>query len=178
MQTPIDARKITWETLKKYVYEVDGSWRDIYVLDATRQDWEKWVDFVNANYRVAFNDQIEEHRDQIDFATVLHLWSSRGEALLLNATFFVAEIDVNCHFFDDAEIENDIDPRKIDSLTAHSQLMDYMARLSQALGKEVVLTGEDNSPRRTQGNRAWTPLISVNGDQVYVYPYWLDSSHY
>ena len=29
----------TWEELRAGVYEIDGSWRDIYVLHATREDW-------------------------------------------------------------------------------------------------------------------------------------------
>lgn len=174
MQIPIDAREVTWEELKKYVYDVDGSWRDIYVLDATREDWKKWVDFVNANYRVMFNDQIEEHRDQIDFATVLNLWNSRGEASMLSSAVFVGKTIVKCHFFVDSEIENDIDPSEVESYAAHLQLMNYMTRISQALGKEIVLTSENDSPSQNRGNWVWTPLISVNGHQIRVYPYWLD----
>ena len=29
---------VSWEELQQDVYEVDGSWRDIYVLDASRAD--------------------------------------------------------------------------------------------------------------------------------------------
>lgn len=29
---------VSWEQLQQYVYYVDGSWRDIYVLDASRAD--------------------------------------------------------------------------------------------------------------------------------------------
>ena len=30
----------TWEELRAEVYEIDVSWRDIYVLHATREDWQ------------------------------------------------------------------------------------------------------------------------------------------
>ena len=88
----VDAAAVSWEELKQYVYEADGALRDIYVLDATREDWKKWVDFVNANYRVAFNDQIEEYRDQIDFGTVPEFWDSREEAPMPFSAVFVGEI--------------------------------------------------------------------------------------
>jgi hypothetical protein len=31
---------LSWAELQEYVYEVDGSWRDIYVLDASLADWK------------------------------------------------------------------------------------------------------------------------------------------
>lgn len=56
MNDLVPIETVSWEQLQQYVYEGDGSWRDIYVLDATRADWKIWADFVNANYRVEFND--------------------------------------------------------------------------------------------------------------------------
>ena len=172
----VDAAAVSWEELKQYVYEADGSWRDIYVLDATREDWKKCVDFVNANYRVAFNHQIEEHRDQIDFATVLEFWDSCEEALMPFSAVFVGEMIIKCHFFVDDEIENDVDPSEVDSCAAHLQLMAYMTGFSQALGKEVVLTGENYSPSNRSQHREWVPLLAVNNDQVQVYRYRSDAS--
>lgn len=146
------------------------------MLDATREDWKKWVDFVNANYRVAFNDQIEEYHDQIDFGTVPEFWDSREEAPMPLSAVFVGEIIIKCHFFVDDEIENDIDPSEVDSYAAHLQLMAYITGFSQALGKEVVLTGENDSPSHGSPHREGVPLLAVNNDQVQVYRYWSDAS--
>ena len=170
---------VSWEQLQQYVYYGDGTWRDIYVLDASRADWKIWADSVNANYRVEFNDGNDDWHNQIDFAVVESYWDSHGQANMLTAHFFVGEIDVSCHFFRDDEVENDIDPQKIISYEAHQQLMDYLMRLSQALGKEVVLTPENDTPAscNPQWPGPWLPLLSVNGDQVRVCPYWLNSSH-
>ena len=44
-----------WQYLKNKLYFVDGSLRDIYVKDVSREDWEKWINFVNENYEVEFN---------------------------------------------------------------------------------------------------------------------------
>ncbi|MBJ6110783.1 hypothetical protein JAO73_17295 [Hymenobacter sp. BT523] len=172
---PISA--VSWEELQQHIYDVDGSWRDIYVLDATRADWKLWADFVNANYRVEFYDGESIRLNQIDFAAVEQLWNSHGQANMLGAGFFVGEIDIRCHFFQDDEIENDIDPRNITSFAVHQQLLDYLMRLSQALGKEVVLTAENNKPANRSPNwpGPWLPLLAVNGEEVQVQPYWRNS---
>lgn len=56
---------------------MDGSWRDIYVLDASKADWKVWADCVNANYRVGefaeFTDGDAIKLDQIDFAAMEYL---------------------------------------------------------------------------------------------------------
>ena len=149
-----------------------------HVLNASRADWKIWADFVNVNYRVVgCTDDDGIRRHQIDFASVEHLWDSQGQAIMLTTTFFVGEIDIRCHFFRDDELENDLDPRKITSYEVHQQLMDYLTRLSQALGKEVVLTAENDTPANCNPNwpGPWLPLLSVNGEEVRVYPYWLST---
>jgi hypothetical protein len=45
---------LSWENLKNKVYFLNGSLRDIYVRDTTKEDWQKWSDFVNANYKTSF----------------------------------------------------------------------------------------------------------------------------
>ena len=104
-----------------------------------------------------------------------HLWDSHGQANMLTATFFVGQIEVRCHFFRDDEVENDIDPRKITSHAAHQQLMNFLMRLSQALGKKMVLTWENDTPATYSPLRAWQPLLSVNGEQIQAY--WLDAPY-
>ncbi|GAA4026752.1 hypothetical protein GCM10022409_08370 [Hymenobacter glaciei] len=174
MNDLVPIETVSWEELQQYVYEVDGSWRDIYVLGANRADWEIWADFVNANYRVKFIDGNSVRHNQIDFTAVESFWDSDGPNMPIS-TFFVGEVNVNCYFFGDYEIENDIDPLKITSYAVHQQLMDYLTRLSQALGKEVVLTLENDTPQPGTGRRQWHPLLAVNGEQIMVYPYWLGS---
>jgi hypothetical protein len=168
---------LSWEHLQQHLYEVDGTWRDIYVLDASRTDWKTWADFVNANYRIEeleFTDGDAIRLDRIDFAAMEHLWDSHGQANMLWAGFLVGEIPIRCHFFRDDELENDLDPQKITSYAVHHQLMDYLTRLSQALGKEVVLTWENDTPaaRSPHWNGVWQPLLAVNGKQIEVQAYW------
>lgn len=165
---------LSWAELQEYVYEVDGSWRDIYVLDASLADWKTWADFVNANYCVEFSDGDTIRLDHIDFAAVEYLWNSQGQANMLWAAFIVGELPVRCHFFRDDEVENDIDPQKIASYAVHQQFMDFLVRLSQALGKEVVLTWENDTPaaRSPHWNGVWQPFLAVNGERIQIQAYW------
>lgn len=43
---------MNWKDLKDKIYYWDGSWRDIYVQESTRDDWENWINLVNANYKI------------------------------------------------------------------------------------------------------------------------------
>ncbi|GAB2722409.1 hypothetical protein GCM10011495_25460 [Hymenobacter frigidus] len=178
MNDLVSIAAVSWEELQQYVYYGDGSWRDIYVLDASRADWKIWADFVNANCQVEFFDGNDTSQSQIDFAVAEAFWDGDGQANMLWATFFVGELGVNCHFFRDDEVENDIDPQKITSYAVHQQLMNYLTRLSQALGKEVVLTPENDTPASCNPLwlGPWLPLLSVKGEQVRVQAYWRNSA--
>ena len=147
-----------WNELRNGVYHIDGSWRDIYVLNTTRDDWKKWSEYVSASYKVSwyaedYNDGIASKR--IDSWFIDYRWDS--EHYVTTASVFLDKVQVNCHFFTESQIENDIDPNEIESLDDHNKVMDYMKSISKLLGKEVVLT-EENSEEAI-----W---IIVNGDDV------------
>jgi hypothetical protein len=132
-----------WTTLKDTIYGFDGSWLDIYVLDTTQKDWKKWVDIVNEQYSVSFyNGQTEKTETKIDFQAVLNKWSGKTD-LINGATIKLDGVDINCHFFSDQEIENDIDPRQVKTIDDHNKLMDYLGTVSAALNKRVILTQEN-----------------------------------
>jgi hypothetical protein len=48
-----------------------------------------------------------------------------------------------CHFFDDTEIENDIDPRDFESPIDHDRVVSYLKDISILLNKEVFVTDEN-----------------------------------
>ena len=133
-----------WTKLKKQIYFEDGSLRDIYVLDTTTRDWEKWADLVNKKYHVEFWDgRTGLKTDKVDFAIVKEYWDSNGEREIISATIRVGLINVKCHFFDDSKIENDIDPGEIKSQVDHDELIDYLNDISVSLDKEVIVTEEN-----------------------------------
>lgn len=132
-----------WNKLKDKIYYWDGSWRDIYVKSINRSDWEKWVDLVNANYKVDwFNGRQNRDENLIDFSVIDDYWNGNHD-LCSTAKIFIDKIQINAHFFDDTEIENDIDPREFNTINDHEKLIHYMTVLSTLLDKEVILTPEN-----------------------------------
>ncbi len=136
---------MNWETLKNEIYYWDGSWRDIYVKETNEDDWLKWVSVVNNKYRIQwFNPKTNKEEMQIDFEVIREYWNGNQD-LFSSATIYIDEIQIKSHFFDDAEIENDIDPREFKSIDDHHKLVNYLKLISQACGKEVILTPENSS---------------------------------
>lgn len=134
---------MNWTELKDKIYFWDGSWRDIYVLNADKSDWKKWVDYVNQNYQIDwFNGKTERDENKIDFNVIEEFWEGNQE-LCSTAKVFVNKIQINAHFFANSEIENDIDPREFNSIEDHNTLIKYMTDLSILLDKAVILTPEN-----------------------------------
>lgn len=148
-----------WQILKDKIYNWDGSYRDIYVHNTTKEDWQIWADFVNKNYKTSFHiyDK-EEKKDKVDLTKIFDYWKGTQENCS-TATVFVDNIQVNAHFFTEEEIENDITPNEINSIDDHNKLMNFMTNLSKVLNKTVVLTPE---------NQAETVLISVDKDEIKI----------
>ena len=147
-----------WNKLRSGIYHVDGSWRDVYVLNATRDDWQRWIAHVNTTYKVSFiaeNYEAGEATDKINAGFIDDRWDE--EHYTACASVFLNEVQVNCHFFMDNEIENDIDPKQVKSLDDHLMIMSYMKAISTLLGKEVILTKENCE------DAIW---IRVNGDAI------------
>lgn len=71
---------MNWDALRREVYYIDGSFRDIYVFETSRRDWEKWVDFVNDNYSVTFyNGLTDKEEQQINKEVVFDFWNGKTE---------------------------------------------------------------------------------------------------
>lgn len=148
---------MNWQDIKDNIYSPDGSFRDIYILNTTRQDWKMWVDFVNSNYKTTmhiFETKVLE--DKIDFKKVLDYWDGDFDNCS-TASVFLDKIKVNAHFFQDDQIENDITVTEITTIEDHNKLIEYMTGLSHVLQKPVILTPENDSE---------IVLISVENNSV------------
>jgi hypothetical protein len=132
-----------WYKIKEEVYYWDGSWRDIYVLETSQEDWRNWIDLVNHNYSVQFyNGQTQQTETAIDKKTVFDYQQHKTD-LTSSAVIKAKRITVNCRFFSVQQIENDIDPREIKTIEEHQELIDYLKAMSERLSKPVVLTAEN-----------------------------------
>ena len=151
-----------WQELKDKVYYWDGSWRDIYIHDTTKEDWQIWADFVNTNFKTSFHIyETEVKENRVDLGKIFEYWNGVHE-YCSTATIYVDNIQVNAHFFTEEEIENDITPNEINSIDDHNKLMDYMKSISKILNKPVMLTPE---------NQADFVLISVDQNAVTIKNY-------
>lgn len=133
---------LEWKTIKENFYFEDGSLRDIYVFNTTITDWELWVDFVNRNYEVEFIDS-EMKTDFINLSVVKKYWIKDSQESVKLALIKINNFIINCHFFIENEIENDISPKEITKLDDHLKILEYMKKVSNLLNKKVILTGEN-----------------------------------
>lgn len=137
-----------WQYLKNKLYFVDGSLRDIYVKDVSREDWEKWINFVNENYEVEFNyfdvSKILIRSNKIIPLMVYKYWDGSIDTTL-NATVKVGDISFKCYFFYEGEIENDISPDEVNNIENHNDIVNYLKAIAFILNKEIIMTIENYS---------------------------------
>src|SRR6218665_833841 len=157
---------MAWENIKQNIYYSDGSLRDIYILNSTRADWKKWVNYINENYEVKFiyyNDEGKEIiNDKINFQIVIDYWGNNLDSVL-NAEFLINKVIFKCYFFSDTEIENDICPNDVKDIEQHNSIVEYMKFISKLLNKEIMLTPENYKESLDY------KLITVNNDEVIIH---------
>jgi hypothetical protein len=118
------------------IWKVDGSFRDVYVVGTTLEDWKRFIAFAVSypcSYEydgmIASMPEIEEILNNPDHT---HLLSMNVGAALLN-----------CHFFVLNEIEIDIDPKEVKGPLEHDGVLAFAAGLARAVGKPIIITPEN-----------------------------------
>ncbi|MES2837827.1 MAG: hypothetical protein V4667_09915 [Bacteroidota bacterium] len=148
---------MNWIELKQKIYYCDGSLRDIYVLQTSVDDNKKLTEYVNKNYPLKWSNNLNQtEEDKIDFNIIKLFWEGNLN-LFSTVKVLINKVQVNNHFFAPNEIENDVDPREVNSLDDHKNIISYMSDLSNLLNKPVILT-----PENEQG----TILIKVTKNSV------------
>ena len=140
----LSVKNTDWQKIKEEVYYQDGSLRDIYILGTTKDDWQKWVNFVNQYYRVSFSANDSEARyDNIPWAIIEDRFAGNYD-FSCQASVYIEGIILNTFFFTEDQIENDITPSEISTHKSHEQLMHYMQAIASLLNKPVRLTDENH----------------------------------
>ncbi|HVW96247.1 MAG TPA: hypothetical protein VHA56_09810 [Mucilaginibacter sp.] len=148
---------MNWEKIKQDIYYLDGSLRDIFVTNTKKDNWLQWAEYVNKNYNLEwYNGNTQTTVDKIDFSIVLEYWNGNTD-LYSTAKIFIGNIQINSHFFDDEEFENDISPKEFDNIQDHNLLVKYMSDLSKLFEKTIYLTPENEHDIK---------LFEVKGDDV------------
>ncbi len=128
-----------WNDIQ-WIFEPDGSLIDIYVQDISLREWEKLIDHLNANFNLTYSDQ-----DKIDKKYVLeYLQDTSGELESKSLTIQLEQIKVNGYFFLSEQIEFDIDPKEVNSLSDFELIEKFMTSISDTLQEQITLTAESN----------------------------------
>jgi hypothetical protein len=124
-------------------FEVDGSLKDVYVLDATEADWQKVVDLVRS--RGWGYEYSEDGRPLPVPGSVAQIFKNRLLRAVRLAFWPVDGLRVHAHFFDAEQVELDLDPSQVQGQAALDHVCALLRAIGRTLTREVVLTWE-NSP--------------------------------
>lgn len=135
---------ITWNMVAtEFLW--DGSWRDICVRDAQFDDWQVAIQAILAS---GLRTTFLVDGSNVPLPTdVTHVFEKRREATVL-LTVIMRAVQLNCHFFDEAEIEFDLDPRQVTAQAELDDILAFMTLLAVTTQKPAVMTPENmhNAP--------------------------------
>jgi hypothetical protein len=119
----------------------DGMLRDVYVLNATIDDWRTFWRFIRSRPEpLAFT---LDNQPQPMPATVDEVFDRASE---INTSLMIDpnELKIACHFFLESELELDLDTRDYSNADFDriAQLLRYLRDLARYLGREVTVTYE------------------------------------
>jgi hypothetical protein len=124
-------------------WEPDGALRDVYVHGVTETDWQRVVDLIRT--RECATAYTEDGNPVAMPRSVGEIFEHGTRAAILWQVEPTGGIRVNCHFFDPAEIEFDLDPREVVGQAALDVVCGFVRLIGCDVQKAVVISWE-NSP--------------------------------
>lgn len=142
---------------QKADFEPDGALRDIYIQNATIDDWRRVVAVILDG---RFRARLERGGASVAVPPRFESLFEPDERHLL--TFSVGDAVLACHFFTPDEIEFSLDPAEVSESVLES-LLAFMIELGDATGKPVIVSPENAArvpifeygPR--EGQLRWLP---------------------
>lgn len=128
-----------WSAIAPH-FRKNGWLRDIYILDASFDDWQRVWDFLRSGrhpleYQID-GEPAEPPADVRDIFEIRRTHSARACCVL-------GKQRLNCNFFDEREIEFDLVSQAVDSPIEAERLEKFLIELGHATLKEVRLTHLD-----------------------------------
>lgn len=126
-------------------FEVDGSLRDVCVLDAGLPVWERLLRGVAAapwEHQLAVN---EEPRTPADFSVAEFFSAREKEDMSARLAIRVGEVWFASYFFDVDEIEFTFGPEDLAGGEHFGSLERFMVWLAEVCDRKVVMTAEHSS---------------------------------
>ena len=122
-------------------FEFDGSLRDIIAFDTTLASWQQMIDWLlTTDWNVEFGVD-DPSKNCVD---VLKQWFA-GVGPILNLRCVAGNILLVASPSIPEEIEFTVDPQEIGQEN-YPSLCDFLAKLAQAIGRNVFVTGESYRP--------------------------------
>jgi hypothetical protein len=132
---------VSWGAVAEQ-FEIDGSLKDIYVLDTSAVEWQLLLELIRSRgWRCAYSEDalpkpLPSAAEALDTqqlrATMLAFWPG-------------GDLEVHAHFFTADQIELDLDPRTIQDQKGLDSVVRLLRAIGKGLDRSVVLTWE-NSP--------------------------------
>ena len=130
---------LPWADLRQ-AFHVDGSLRDIVVVDTDLGDWERAYAYVR-QLGAAADARLKSDPDPLP-AYVREVFALHDEQST-RLEVHLGHVQLNCFFFGELEIEFDFSPKAIASETEARSIVSFMRGLGQATGRPVHLTEEN-----------------------------------
>jgi hypothetical protein len=129
-----------WESVKtEFVWE--GSWRDVCVPGVSINDWRAMAAAIlSAGFVNEFQTGGAVARFPEDVAAAFARSPDSSTSLW---SVFADRVRLCCHFFDESEIELDLDPREVAGQSELDAVLEFMRVLAAATRKDALLTPEN-----------------------------------
>jgi hypothetical protein len=118
----------------------DGSLRDIYIRETTLDNWNQFLSVVRATKQYQYF--VDGELTPLP-AVAVDIFSKRNYQKILSV--WVGEVQLNCHFFAEGEIELDLDPQQVTNQESFDAIRQFMEQLAIAIQRSVLLTPENLS---------------------------------
>ena len=121
---------------------VDGSLRDIYILNASVQDWDSILRLARASsqWDASFSYDGPDLLFPQQYAEITALPQDACATLVWK----IYGLDLYCHFWLDTEIEFHFDPAQLNDVNFGS-LQDWLRLVGKTLRRDVLVTQENAS---------------------------------
>lgn len=117
----------------------DGTGRDVLILDADLDAWQKTLDAIRA---AGYGTTFELDGQLAPFPAKAADVVGSPDNPVLNVQ--VGRVTLNCHFFDESEIEFDLDPRDLQGPKDLDALVGFLRLIASATALDVMLTPEND----------------------------------
>ncbi len=130
-----------FEDAAQHLY-VDGSWRDIYALNASGAELNRYMAFIRPLLR---EDSFQVGGEVVSMPLTYKKARDHSSDFLKFVSIPVGTGYLNCHFFCEDELELDFRPQDYNSPEQWIHLDEFLQELSGAMRRELIVTPENQS---------------------------------